>query len=72
MDTKGTNSNVERQLQNSDTGGHETNRSGQRENEPGGFPVTEESSREKMAGCRDDELQDRAGIGEDFGASGSR
>lgn len=65
--TEGTNSNVEWQLQSFHTGGHETNGSGQREDESRGFPVAEESLREKVARCCDDELRDRLGTGKDCG-----
>ena len=66
MGTKGTNSNVAWQLQNSDTGGHETNHSGQREDVARGLHSVEEGRRKEVAGCRDDEFWDRAGTREDF------
>jgi hypothetical protein len=68
MDTKGTNSNVAWQLQNSDTGGHETNRSGQREDVAGRFSVVEKGCRKEVAGCSDDKFWNCAGTGEDFRA----
>jgi hypothetical protein len=67
MDTKGTNSNVAWQLQNSDTGGHETNRASQREDVTRGFSVIEEGCRKEVAGCSDDEFWHCAGTCEDFG-----
>lgn len=71
MGTKGTNSNIEWQLQNSDTGGHETNCSSQREDVARGFSVIEEGFREKVAGCCDDKFGDCVGPGENCSQGGS-
>jgi hypothetical protein len=71
MGTNSTNSNVAWQLQTSDTGGHETNRSGECEDESRGFSVAEKGCREKVAGCCDDEFWDCAGIGKDFSSGSS-
>jgi hypothetical protein len=66
MDTTGTNSNVAWQLQNSDTGGHETNSAGQRQDVARGFQPIEKGRRKEVAGRSDDEFWNRAGTSEDF------
>jgi hypothetical protein len=66
MGTKGTNSNVAWQLQNSDTGGHETNRAGQREDVAGRFQPIEKGCRKEVAGCSDDKFWNCAGTSKDF------
>jgi hypothetical protein len=67
MGTKGTNSNVAWQLQNTDTGGHEKDSPSKCENESRRFSLTKERRREEVAGCGDDEFGNRVGAGKDFG-----
>jgi hypothetical protein len=71
MGTKGTNSNVAWQLQNSDTGGHETNDADQRETVARRFQPVEEGCCKEMAGCCHDEFRNCVGTCEDFGSRGS-
>jgi hypothetical protein len=66
MDTNSTNSNVAWQLQTFHTGGHETNRSGECEDESRGLSVVKESSGKEVARRSDDEFRDCAGTGKDL------
>ena len=70
--TKSTLSNVAKQLGILDTGGHETNHSGQCKDESRRLQPFEQGSSEKVAGRRNDQFRDCAGAGENRGEGHSQ
>jgi hypothetical protein len=64
MGTEGTDSNVERQLQNLDTRGHETKHADKREDESRRFSAPEKGGGEEMVRRHHDEFRDCFGTGD--------